>query len=192
VRGAFRSGWLLVLGVACAWIGAGCSTPSPIIVEEPKSSRPLETASVGGLAPSFRAKSLDGQWFDSKDLVGRRAFAVVSFATWCDVCPHKLPLVREAARARPEVLVIAVALDDDSTIADLDGYLKQSPMGFPVVIGMSFPRFGYGYDPRGVVPAITVVGRDGVVVDYQTGLASRDRERLAWAFETALAARPSR
>jgi cytochrome oxidase Cu insertion factor (SCO1/SenC/PrrC family) len=169
-----------------------CSKQSEVAVEEPKSARPLETVRVGGPAPSFRAKSLDGQWFDSKDLVGRRAFAVLSFATWCEVCPHKLPLVREAARDRPEVLVIAVTLDDESTLGDLDGYLKQTPMGFPVVIGMKFPRFGYGYDPRGVVPAVAVVGRDGVVIDYQTGISSSDRERLAWAFEKARAARPSR
>ena len=39
-------------------------------------------------------KTTEGKLVDSRDLVGKQAFMLVYFATWCGVCRMKLPMVK--------------------------------------------------------------------------------------------------
>jgi thiol-disulfide isomerase/thioredoxin len=139
-----------------------------------------------GPVPDFKLRADNGQWFDSQQLVGEQAFMVVFFATWCQVCDLKLPLIRRALKAAGPVTLIGVAVDDPQTWPRVAPYLKRHGLKeMPVVRAQSFPMFAVSYNPFSAVPLVVVVGQNGGLVDYQVGYAPNDEQRLADAMQLA-------
>lgn len=150
-----------------------------------------ETASLrtvllpGEPAPDFQVETVDGWAIDSGQLVGRRAFAVVVFATWCEVCGLELPIVLRASRDQPEVSVIGVATDSSDTWHELPAYLARHGITFPIVQGSRYPHFTARYGAASTIPAIAVVGRSGMLVDHRVGFRRNDAQGLKTAFARA-------
>ncbi|HEU4390063.1 MAG TPA: TlpA disulfide reductase family protein, partial [Blastocatellia bacterium] len=69
------------------------------------------TVEVGGAAPGFSLKSLDGETVTSKSLEGN--VVVLNFwATWCAPCLKEIPDLNQVA-SRSDVTVVGIALDED-------------------------------------------------------------------------------
>ncbi len=136
--------------------------------------------------PEFELTLSDDSIVRSRDLVGQKPFVVVFFATWCQVCEIKLPLVKAALERTPDVELLLVSVDEADTWGHVPGYLREQRLAdHPVVSGLENPRFTLGYDPMGAVPLVVVVGRDGRLVDYQIGLTGNDGPRLVDALARA-------
>ena len=140
---------------------------------------------AGDRAPAFQVESTAGDSLDSAELFGKSATVVVFFATWCKVCEVKLPLVRETLADYGEVRTIAVSLDDGSTFHRAPEYLERHGLRMPLVRGALYPEFVLAYDAPLGVPMVVIVGRDGTVVDVQSGWASGHGERLRAALDAA-------
>jgi peroxiredoxin len=165
---------------------AGCS-----VATEPELERPPEVISPEQRAPGFRLATADCQVVDSRDLIGKRAFVVAFFATWCSVCEYKLPLLKRALERHPGQLpLVLVSLDDSDTWPEVPEYLERHGLGLSAVRGHDFMGFSAGYNPFGGVPVTVVVGRSGRVLDVQVGVRRSDYARLMWAMDTALAEPP--
>jgi hypothetical protein len=135
-----------------------------------------------GPVPEFELTLADGDVLRSEDWVGKRPFVIVFFATWCQVCEVKMPLVRSALRNADDVTLLLVSVDEPDTWRHVPGFLREQRMGDSLLASaLENPRFAMGYDPMGAVPLVVVVGRDGKLVDYQVGLSSADGGRLASA-----------
>lgn len=149
---------------------------------------------VGGsseLVPEFEVTLSDDSVVRSSDWVGKKPFVVAFFATWCQVCEIKLPLVREALSRHGDVELLLVSVDEVDTWRHVPGFLREQRFaGAPVVSAFANPRFTLSYDPMGAVPLVVVVGRDGRLVDYQIGLSSSDASRLSDALAQATGATP--
>jgi thiol-disulfide isomerase/thioredoxin len=142
-------------------------------------------------APSFRLTTSDCRRLDSGDLIGKQAFVVVFFATWCDVCRYKLPLLRRALDQHAGQLpVLLVSLDEDDTWPEVPEYLARHGLSGAVVRGHDFMAFSAGYNPYSGVPLTVIVGRSGRVLDVQLGLRRSDFGRLMQAMDAALAEPP--
>ncbi len=136
--------------------------------------------------PRFRVASVDGHVIDSRDLIGQRAFMLVYFATWCEVCRMKLPMIKYVLeRYHPDIDVYGVAMDDKTTWHRVPAYLDKYDLEFELVRAERYPRFAAAYSPSGLVPAVTIVGKAGYLVDYQHGYSRRHLPRLVHAMTLA-------
>lgn len=136
--------------------------------------------------PAFRVRTTKGVPVDSQDLVGKRAFVVVFFATWCDVCEMKLPVLSRALDVvGGHIPVIGVSVDEPDTWHAVGDYVERVGFRHPTVRGSDFPRFSTAYDPLSTVPAVAIVGRNGYLVDYQLGYGPSHPRRLLLALKVA-------
>lgn len=142
---------------------------------------------VEGAVPSFELTDLSGESVSSRDLVGRQAFAVVFFATWCELCSQKMPLIRRAVEKTHGVRVLFVAVDTSDTWSHIPGFMREQRLDHAQVVnGLEFPEFVRGYNPVSSIPLIAVIGRQGALVDYQIGLHEDDGRRLESSLQSAL------
>jgi thiol-disulfide isomerase/thioredoxin len=166
--------------------GASC----PVAPERELAERP-ELIAPEQRAPAFRVSTADCQVLDSRELIGKRAFVVAFFATWCGVCKYKLPLLERALeQQRGQLPLILVSLDDDQTWPDVPEYLARWRLDGSPVRGHDFLPFSVGYNPFGAVPLTVIVGRSGRVLDVQLGLRRTDFGRLLQAMDMALTEPP--
>lgn len=143
--------------------------------------------------PDFRVATEACEVFDSRELVGKQPFVVVFFASWCAVCEHRMPLLRDALRARSgDVVPVWVSLDDAAegwtqTDAFLDRHALARRSAVP---GRDFLGFSLGYNPFRSVPVVVVVGRSGRVVTVQIGVREGDEHVLEQALDAAITEPP--
>ena len=131
-----------------------------------------------GPVPDFKLRAVNGQMFDSDDLVGRRAFMIVFFATWCDVCDLKMEALHQALQVVRDVTVIGIAVDGEDTWERVGAFMREHRLELPLVKASNHPKFAMEYNPFDTVPLVVIVGRNGGLVDFQLGYTSADRERL--------------
>lgn len=171
-------------------VGTACAVPrQERLNEAPRSIAPDERV------PEFLLATSACQVFDSRDLVGKRPFVVVFFASWCSVCEHRVPLLRDALRQRDgEVVPLWISLDDaidggSETDAFLERHALERRSAIP---GRQFLGFSLGYNPFRSVPVVVVVGRSGRVVAVQIGVREGDQDVLERALDAAIAEPPER
>jgi hypothetical protein len=171
-------------------VGAACSVPrQPELREAPRAIAPDERV------PEFLLATEACQIFDSRELVGKQPFAVVFFASWCSVCEHRVPLVRDALRERAgQVVPLWISLDDAvEGAAETDAFLERHGLARQsAVAGRDFLGFSFGYNPFRSVPVVVVVGRSGRVVAVQIGVRDGDDDLLGQALDEAIAEPPER
>ena len=168
--------------------GTGCADAPGTGPADPDG---VEVIRPGRKVPAFEVTTLDCQKFSSSDFVGRRAFALVFFSSWCHVCEKKMPMIRRAiADLSPALAFVGVSLDDDETWSEVKPFLDRHRVSLPIVRGARFRSFAQGYDPFGSIPVIVVVGLSGEVVDVQVGYTAFDYNRLVAASVLAREAAP--
>jgi thiol-disulfide isomerase/thioredoxin len=162
---------------------SNCPVPAePELEETPAHIEPDERV------PDFLLASERCEIFDSRELVGKQPFVVVFFASWCSVCEHKFPLIREALEERgDQVTSLFVSLDEADGWANTERFLARNGLvPTSAVAGRDFLSFSLGYNPFRSVPVVVVVGRSGRVVDVQVGVRDGDSDRLDEALDIAI------
>jgi thiol-disulfide isomerase/thioredoxin len=145
---------------------------------EPRSSREV---------PAFQLTDVAGKELNSEELIGHQAFVVVFFATWCELCSRKMPMVRRALEKVHGVRVLLVAVDSTDTWNHVPGFLREQRLSEEQVInGLEFPAFTRGYNPVSSIPLVAIVSQSGELVDYQIGLLDGDGPRLEAALRSAV------
>jgi hypothetical protein len=132
---------------------------------------------------------------DSHELVGKIPFVVVFFASWCSVCEHRMPHLREALERRGEQLrTLWVTLDDaqDGWEETHDFLARHALAPTSAVAGREFLGFSLGYNPFRSVPVVVIVGRSGRIVGVQIGVRDGDDAELEQALDDAIDQAPER
>ncbi len=169
-------------------------TPAPPVqarTHRDASAKDAESATRGSReVPAFVVTDLAGEELTSDELIGQDAFVVVFFATWCELCSRKMPLIRRALEKVDDVEVLLVAVDSSDTWSHVPGFLREQRLEQERVInGLEFPAFTRGYNPVSSIPLIAVVSQSGELIDYQIGLLDDDGPRLEAALRTAVSTR---
>jgi thiol-disulfide isomerase/thioredoxin len=134
-------------------------------------------AKVGKAAPPAVLVTLDGQRFETRQLLGR-VVILTFWATWCAPCRKELPILSEYAKAHADqgLTVLGFALDD----ADQREAVRKvaASLAFPVGFLLADSAPGYGRIWR--MPANFTIGRDGVLLDnaWEDTDAGWSEERL--------------
>ncbi len=81
--------------------------------------------------PEFTLEDINGDQFDSADLMNRKAIIVDFWASWCGPCKKELPALNELAeRYEDEIYVVCISTDKARDIDDAISLVKSKHYNF--------------------------------------------------------------
>ncbi len=118
-------------------------------------------------APDFKLKSLDGKPIALDAFHGKVVF-LNFWATWCGPCRAEVPdLVDLQKQFQGRLQIIGLDVDDDDP-ADVQKYVEETGINYPVAMTSDDIRTAYGGIPA--LPTSFVLDTEGRVVQKHTGL----------------------
>ncbi|HXY49515.1 MAG TPA: TlpA disulfide reductase family protein [Terriglobales bacterium] len=129
------------------------------------------TAVAGQLAPNFTLDTLEGKAVHLSDFRGQ-AVLLNFWATWCGPCKIEMPWFIELQRqyGREGLQIVGVAMDDSSK-EDIQKFVRQMGVNYPILLGKE--AVGQDYGGVNVLPTTFFIDRDGRIVGREFGLQSR-------------------
>jgi cytochrome c biogenesis protein CcmG/thiol:disulfide interchange protein DsbE len=117
-------------------------------------------------APDFKLTSLDGKPLTLADFQGK--VVILNFwATWCGPCRAEVPdLVALQERYKDHLQIIGLDVDDDDT-AEIQKYVKETGIDYPVAMTPDDLRVQYGGIPA--LPTTFILDTEGRVVQKHVG-----------------------
>ncbi|HVB58095.1 MAG TPA: TlpA disulfide reductase family protein [Candidatus Acidoferrales bacterium] len=119
-------------------------------------------------APPFLVNDLSGKVISTPQLRGK--VVIVNFwATWCPPCRAEIPqLTALASRYKDRLEIIGVAMDDDTSPAEVRAFAAKVGINYPIVMGSQTIAAEYGGVPA--LPTSFIVDTNGRVVQKHVGL----------------------
>ncbi|GMU43373.1 MAG: TlpA family protein disulfide reductase [Xanthomonadales bacterium] len=114
--------------------------------------------------------TLDGATFDLAQQRGQ--WVVINYwATWCGPCIKEMPELDELDHARTDLVVLGLAFEE-TTPEDLEAFLKQRPVRYPIaVVDVYAPPKAFAV-PKGL-PTTHLVAPDGSLAKSFLGPVTR-------------------
>jgi peroxiredoxin len=130
-----------------------------------------------GTVPEFVAKKLDGSVFKSSDVVGKRVMVVDFWATWCAPCTKMLKKLQTIHETHPDVLVLAVSIDDASSMAKVSQFIQGRGYTFPVLLDpeSSILRM---FNPSMDISYTVIIDKNGEIAYRHSGYVLGDEKAL--------------
>jgi len=122
-------------------------------------------------APEFALKDSNGQTVHLSDYKGK-VVLLDFWATWCGPCKIEMPWFVELQKeyGSQGLQIVGVAMDDSST-QEIQNFVKEMGVNYPVLIGKE--AVGQAYGGVDVLPTTFFIDRDGKIVAREFGLQSR-------------------
>jgi len=126
---------------------------------------------AGKVAPDFTLQTLDGKSVTLSSLRGRGVL-LNFWATWCGPCKIEMPWFVELQKEYgPQGLQIVGVAMDDSSPQDIQTFVKEMGVNYPILLGKE--AVGQAYGGVDVLPTTFFIDRDGKIVSREFGLQSR-------------------
>ena len=118
-------------------------------------------------APAFKLSDLDGKPVALEAFRGKVVF-LNFWATWCGPCRAEVPdLVALQERYKDRLQVIGLNVDDED-LSEVQDYVKETGINYPVAMASDAVRIEYGGIPA--LPTSFVLDTEGRVVQKHVGL----------------------
>ena len=127
---------------------------------EPAAPRPIPDQ------PSLVIETFDGGTFDLSSHRGK--WVVVNFwATWCNPCLKEIPDLAAMDAAHEDIVVVGLAFEEIER-ADMEAFLKQTPIPYPIALVDTFGEPTDFGTPRGL-PTTYLISPEGKVAATHLG-----------------------
>lgn len=148
---------------------AGCNKNSN---EQNGQNQTTNNIQEAAKAPDFKLLSTDGKEVNLSDYKGK--VVILDFwATWCGPCRRGVPdLVAIQKNYGEKVVIIGISLDDSRTKNDIQPFMKEFEINYPVVYGTSEVVMNYGNIQA--IPTSFIIDQSGNIVDKYVGLVSKE------------------
>jgi len=131
--------------------------------------------STGSRAPEIGLRSLDGDQIRMRNLRGK--VVIVDFwASWCGPCREELPVLNRLYERYKDQGLVVIGVSQDTQARNARGFLRRTPVDFPVVIDDDHEVAGRYDPPR--MPSSYIVDRRGVVRHVHEGFRSGDERTI--------------
>ena len=139
---------------------------------------------ASGPVPTFSLKQLDGVLFKLDEHLGRQVIVLDFWATWCGPCTQSLKKLQALHLRCPDVLVVAIAIDDGRTLAQVAPYVQGRGFTFTVLLDPEAAVCRL-FNPEGGVPCLVVLDKRGAVAYQHSGYLPGDEQALSAAVAKA-------
>lgn len=122
-------------------------------------------------AADFTLKTIDGEEVSLSDYEGK-VVLLDFWATWCPPCRRGVPdLVEIQNQYKDEVVVIGISLDNQSTVADIEPFMEEYGINYPVVLGNQQVVTDYGNIQA--IPTSFIIDQSGNIQQTHVGLVPK-------------------
>jgi len=140
----------------------GVAAPAPAAAEDAQAAVVQQTAEL----PQLQVTTVDGKSYDLASHRGQ--WVVVNFwATWCAPCLQEMPELSALHAMRGNVEVVGLAYEDIE-LEEMQGFLKQHPVAYPIAIIDTYNPPKDFATPRGL-PMTYLIAPDGKVAKQFLG-----------------------
>jgi cytochrome c biogenesis protein CcmG, thiol:disulfide interchange protein DsbE len=141
----------------------------------------LNTARAGTL-PYFSLTDINGVQFRTSDHVDKQVMVITFWATWCSPCKQLMTRLDKIKKEHPEILVIAISIDDSSTMVGVRPYIEGKKYDFTVLLDTDGKVIRM-FDPMKDVPITLVVDKSGNIVYSRKGYLPGDEKDISKLIE---------
>ncbi len=126
--------------------------------------------------PTLSVPTVDGKSFDLAQHRGR--WVVVNFwATWCGPCLKEMPELSALDAMREDVDVIGLAYED-ITVEEMNAFLKEHPVVYPIaIVDVMSPPADFA-TPRGLPMTYLINPAGGVARQFAGPVSAQDIQAL--------------
>ena len=127
---------------------------------ENKIERLKESLKEGTKAPSFSARSIQGELINNNPLLGKNVL-LIFWATWCPPCMKELPYLKQINEEykRDNLVMISVSLDRDSI--KMAKVINENKLNWIHIFNSSSIRESFQINP---IPAMFLIDEKGVIL----------------------------
>ncbi len=160
--------------------GGPVSTPrSPMIPLLPG----LGLAALLSLPPApgpvqdFTLRKLDGSSFQLKGALGKQVVLIDFWATWCPPCVSGLKKLQAIHEKYPDVLVLAVSVDEARALSKVDQFIQSKGYTFTVLLDPE-SQVARRFNPSLAVPFTLILDRRGEIAYTHSGYVPGDEQEV--------------
>ena len=122
--------------------------------------------------------------FQMRDHLGKEIIVISFWATWCAPCKQLLTRLEKMRLEHPGMHVLAISIDDSSTLAGVKPYVSGKKFGFSVLLDTDSKVLRM-FDPEKKVPMTIVADKSGNIVYSRVGYLPGDEKEIQKIVEGA-------
>jgi cytochrome c biogenesis protein CcmG/thiol:disulfide interchange protein DsbE len=137
----------------------------------------LIPAAPGAAVPDFSLQDINGRQFHMSERIGKEVVVITFWAMWCTPCKQLLTRLEKMRLEHPGLLVLAISVDDSTTLAGVKPYVAGKKFGFHVLLDTD-SRVLRMFDPEKKVPITVVADKSGNIVYSRVGYLPGDEKEI--------------
>ena len=137
----------------------------------------LLNAAWAGTLPYFSLTDMNGRQFRTSDYTNKQMMVITFWATWCSPCKQLMTKLDKIKKEHPDLLVVAISIDDSSTMVGVKPYIEGKKYDFAVLLDTDGKVIRM-FDPAKNVPITLVVDKAGNIIYSLTGYLPGDEKEI--------------
>lgn len=163
--------WTIAAVAALALAGVVVGTIVSVRTPPREVAKSCDAAKLANL--NFTLKDMHGQDVVLSRFKGK-VLVLDFWATWCEPCKVEIPAFVDFQEKYGKDGLQMVGISIDDTPAQLEPYVKDMKMNYPVLVGKDRDDVQDAFGPLVGIPVTVVISRDGKVCASHAGLTGRD------------------
>jgi thiol-disulfide isomerase/thioredoxin len=137
----------------------------------------MASAAHAAALPDFSLQDINGNRFQMSEHAGKEAIVISFWATWCVPCKQLLTRLEKIRLEHPEILILAISIDDANTLAGVRPYISGKKFGFSVLLDLD-NKVMRMFDPEKKIPVTIISDKAGNIVYSRTGYLPGDEKEI--------------